>query len=186
MAMRDDTHLREHCLSSESVFDGRLLKVYRDQVALPDGSQGVREYIKHPGAVVIIPCLDNGNLLFESQFRYPVDQVCLELPAGKIDPGEPIEATAVRELLEETGYEAKAWRYVGYFLPCIGYSNERIEVFEARGLIQVSDQQLDDGEFLDLLELSLADVKAAIAHGKLTDSKTLSALQIWQCGQEIA
>lgn len=184
MSNLPEDHLREHCLSTESVFDGKLLKVFRDKVALPDGNQGVREYIKHPGAVVIIPCLDNGNLLFERQYRYPVGQVCLELPAGKIDLGEPIERTAVRELLEETGYEARSWRHLGYFLPCIGYSNERIEVFEARGLSQVSGQQLDAGEFLDLLELSPAQVREAIARSELTDSKTLSALQIWQCQQE--
>lgn len=180
----EDAHLAEHGLHSEAVFDGRLLKVFRDQVALPDGSIGVREYIKHPGAVVIIAHLDNGKLLFERQFRYPVGQVCLELPAGKIDPEEAIEQTATRELLEETGYTARHWRHLGYFLPCIGYSNERIEVFEAHGLVQVAAQQLDAGEFLDVVELSLPEVRASIARGVLTDSKTLSALQIWQCQQE--
>lgn len=184
MSIQDDAHLREHCLSTESVFDGKLLKVFRDKVALPDGSEAVREYIKHPGAVVIIPCLDNGNFVFERQFRYPVGQVCLEFPAGKVDPGEAIKTTAQRELLEETGYRAEVWRYLGYFLPCIGYASERIDVFEARGLVQVSGQQLDEGEFLDVLELSMADVQMAIAQGQLTDAKTLSALQIWQCQQE--
>lgn len=169
-------HLHEETLASEQVFDGKLLDVRRDRVRLPDGNEGVREYIVHPGAVVIIPVLDNGDLLFERQYRYPVGRAFLELPAGKIDPGEEINATATRELLEETGYEAAEWRYLGVMHPCIGYSNERIEIFLARRLTQVSAPQLDHEEFLDILPLSMGEALAAIQAGELTDAKTITAL----------
>lgn len=169
-------HLHEETLASEQVFEGKLLDVRRDRVRLPDGNEGVREYIVHPGAVVIIPVLDNGDLLFERQYRYPVGRAFLELPAGKIDPGEEINATATRELLEETGYEAAEWRYLGVMHPCIGYSNERIEIFLARRLTQVSAPQLDHEEFLDILPLSMGEALAAIQAGELTDAKTITAL----------
>lgn len=169
-------HLHEETLASEQVFHGKLLDVRRDRVRLPDGNEGVREYIVHPGAVVIIPVLDNGDLLFERQYRYPVGHAFLELPAGKIDPGEDIAVTATRELLEETGYEAGEWRYLGVMHPCIGYSNERIEIFLARQLKQISAPQLDHGEFLDILPLSMGEALAAIQAGELTDSKTITAL----------
>lgn len=169
-------HLHEETLASEQVFHGRLLDVRRDRVKLPDGNEGVREYIVHPGAVVIIPVLANGDLLFERQYRYPVGHAFLELPAGKIDSGEDIAVTASRELLEETGYVAEEWRYLGVMHPCIGYSNERIEIFLARALTQVSAPQLDHGEFLDILPMSLADAVAAIRSGEMTDAKTITAL----------
>ena len=168
--------LEERTLASEPVWRGKLLDVRRDRVALPDGSEGLREYIVHPGAVVVIPVLANGNLLFEEQFRYPVGQVFLELPAGKIDAGEPIETTARRELLEETGYSAECWRHLGVMHPCIGYSNERIEIFLATGLRPEGGQQLDQGEFLELVEVGLADAVLAIRDGRITDAKTITAL----------
>lgn len=168
--------LDEHPLSSEQVWRGKLLDVRRDRVRLPDGHEGVREYIVHPGAVVVIPVLADGRLLFERQYRYPVRQTFLELPAGKIDPGEPIEATARRELLEETGYTAESWRYLGVMHPCIGYSNERIEIFLATGLHRQGAQQLDHGEFLELVDFSLEESLAAVRNGAITDAKTITAL----------
>lgn len=170
--------LSESQLESRLEFDGRLLKVYRDRVRLPDGTEGVREYIKHPGAVVIIPVLDNGDLLFERQYRYPVGRVFWELPAGKIDPGESVEQTAVRELLEETGYEASSWQYLGVMHPCIGYSDERIEVFLARGLRQISQPMLDDGEFLEIFPLAPTLIRDYTLEGEITDAKTLTALHL--------
>ena len=161
---KDYPHLHEAQLDSRQVFKGRLLDVRSDRVSLPDGNESVREYAIHPGAVVIIAEQDDGRLLFERQYRYPVRQVFLELPAGKIDPGEDILNTAVRELLEETGHSASDWRYLGVMHPCIGYSNERIEIFLARGLRRESAPQLDHGEFLDLLS------------GEITDAKTITAL----------
>ena len=126
--------------------------------------------------MVIIPVLNDGRLLFERQHRYPIRQTILELPAGKIDPGEDIALTARRELLEETGYEAADWRYLGVMHPCIGYANERIEIFLATGLNRVRDQQLDAGEFLSLLSLSLDEAAERVRHGEITDAKSITAL----------
>lgn len=171
-----DSHLREAEVDSESVFRGVMLDVRRDHVRLPDGNVSVREYIRHPGAVVILAQLPNGNLLFERQFRYPLRQVFLELPAGKIDPGETLHETAQRELLEETGHQAEAWEHLGTMHPCIGYSDERIEIFLANGLRAVGAQALDHNEFLDVLQLSPAAAREAIFAGEITDAKTIAAL----------
>jgi ADP-ribose pyrophosphatase len=174
--MIDDLELVESKIASETVFKGRLLEVRRDRVRLPNGEESLREYVIHPGAVVILAFLDNGNLLFERQFRYPLRRVFLELPAGKIDAGEDIQHTARRELLEETGYEATDWTYLGVMHPCIGYSNERIEIFTARGLRRTGPPQLDANEFLEVLELSPAEARQAVWDGRITDGKTISAL----------
>lgn len=170
-----DKHLEEIELASELAFDGKLLQVYRDRVRLPDGKEAQREYVRHPGAVVVIAVLDNGKLLFERQYRYALRRAMLELPAGKIDAGEEILECAKRELREETGYEARDWRYVGVMHPCIGYSDEHIEIFLARGLAHVGDA-LDEHEFLDVLEVPLDDALAAVIDGRITDAKTITAL----------
>jgi ADP-ribose pyrophosphatase len=175
--MQDDhRHLHEESLASVQVFKGKLLDVRCDRVKLPDGHEAQREYIIHPGAVVIVAVLDNGELLFERQHRYPLHRAILELPAGKIEPGEAILDTATRELLEETGHSAVDWRYLGVMHPCVGYSDERIEIFLARGLRRESGQQLDHGEFLDVLSLSLNDALEAVRRGEITDAKTTTAL----------
>lgn len=175
--MQDDhLHLHEATLDSVQVFKGKLLDVRCDRVKLPDGHEAVREYIVHPGAVVIIAVQENGELLFERQHRYPLRRAILELPAGKIDPGEDILNTAIRELLEETGHSASEWRYLGVMHPCVGYSDERIEIFLARGLCRKSAQQLDHGEFLDVLSLSLSDALEGVRSGAITDAKTVAAL----------
>lgn len=170
------THLHEARIDSEQVFDGVLLDVRRDRVRLPNGAESVREYVVHPGAVVIIAVLDDGALLFENQYRYPLQRDFLELPAGKIDAGEAIETTARRELLEETGYVAAEWKHLGVMHPCIGYSNERIEIFLARGLEKVAAPSLDHNEFLDVLTLRLPEAVAAVREGRITDAKTVTAL----------
>lgn len=172
-----DNHLRESIVAGEEVFSGGLLRVRRDTVRLPDGKQAVREFVCHPGAVVMIAELPNGKLLFERQFRYPLDSVFLELPAGKIHPGEDILLTARRELQEETGYVAEHWHHLGLIHPCIGYSDERIEIFFARGLSHVG-HALDDGEFLEVHELDLAEALDAVRDGRLTDGKSVAAL-LW-------
>lgn len=169
-------HLHEQPLDSSQVFSGRLLDVRRDRVRLPDGSDGIREYVVHPGAVVILAEQADGRFLFERQHRYPLRRVFLELPAGKIDAGEDIRHTAIRELREETGHSAAEWRYLGVMHPCIGYSDERIEIFLARGLCRESAPQLDHGEFLDVLSLSLDEAVAAVRCGEITDAKTITAL----------
>lgn len=174
--MSHDSHLIETEIASEQMFRGVMLDVRQDRVRLPNGQESVREYILHPGAVVILPLLPNGNLLFERQFRYPLRRVFLELPAGKIDAGEAVIDTAKRELREETGYVAESWEHLGVMHPCIGYANERIEIFEARDLQRIGAQTLDHNEFLELVELSPQAAREAVWRGLITDAKTITAL----------
>lgn len=176
-ACHENDPLQEAQLTTEKVWTGRLLDVRRDTVRLPDGSEGVREYIIHPGAVVIIPVADDGRMIVERQFRYGPGRSFIEFPAGKIDPGEDILNTAKRELIEECGYTASTWNYLGVMHPCIGYSNERIEIFLARGLQALpGGAKLDPGEFLELDWLSLPEAVQAVRDGAITDAKTITAL----------
>src|SRR6202012_3709458 len=128
-----EEHLREETLGSEVVFAGKLLEVRRDHVRLPGGAQATREYIVHPGAVMVVPLLDDGRLVIERKWRYPLARVMIEFPAGKIDRGEPPQQCAIRELIEETGYRAAEWALAGILHNAIAYSNEGIEVWFARG-----------------------------------------------------
>ncbi len=167
--------LTEHLISSETIASGGMLTVKRDQVRLPNGHTSQREYVLHPGAVVVVPVMENGNLLLEKQFRYPLRQVFIELPAGKIDTGEDILETGKRELLEETGYRAKHWVKLGAIHPCIGYSNEVIYAYLAHGL-NAGAHQRDEDEALEVFELSMQEMLAKIDAGEITDAKTISAL----------
>ncbi len=167
--------LAETTLASEEVFDGVLLKVRRDRVRLPDGNTAVRECIRHPGAVLILAQRDDGRMLFVRQFRYPVGHALLELPAGRIDPGEALLDCARRELVEETGFQARDWQRLGMIHPCVGYSDERIEIFLARGLTEVGARP-DADEFLEILHLGIDEAEQAARAGRITDAKTLCAL----------
>ncbi len=167
--------LTETQIDTALVYDGSFIQVYKDHARLPDGSVGMREYIKHPGAVAILALLDNGNLVMERQFRYSPRQEFIEIPAGKIDHGEEILLTAQRELLEETGYMAREWIHLTTAWPCIGFSDEKIEYFLARGLTH-QGRQLDEGEFLEIVELSLTEAIEWIRLGKITDSKSIVGL----------
>ena len=167
--------LTEHCVSSETIASGGMLTVKRDQVRLPNGHCSQREYVTHPGAVVVVPILPNGNVILERQFRYPLHQVFIELPAGKIDACEDILVTGQRELLEETGYRAKDWVKLGLQHPCIGYSNEVIHMYLARGLTS-GEHKRDEDEALQLFEASLEECLAMIQRGEITDGKTIVAL----------
>ncbi|MFO8152462.1 NUDIX domain-containing protein [Thioalkalivibrio sp.] len=175
MTDNDDDSLRETTIASETVFDGALLRVRRDRVRLPDGREGVREWIDHPGAVLIVAQLEDGRIVFVRQFRYPVDRVLLELPAGRIDPGEEPEACARRELREETGYTARRWRRIGTIDACVGYANECIEVFLAHDLTAVGARP-DTDEFIEIAFLSHGKAEEWARNGQITDSKTLAAL----------
>ncbi len=176
--MNDDT-LRETAIDSDAVFDGVLLHVRRDTVRLPNGHTTTREYVRHPGAALIVPILDDGNLLLERQFRYPNQRVFIEFPAGKLDPGEAPLATAQRELREETGYEASRWHTLGEIHPLPAYSDEIIYLFAAGGLT-LHESQRNADEFLELITMTPAEVAAAIDRGDITDAKTLCAFSLWQ------
>jgi len=167
--------LTETELSSETVFQGKLLHVKRDTVRLPNGNETGREYIVHPGAVLVVPVLDDGRLVFERQFRYPLRKSFIELPAGKIDLNEDPLETGKRELLEETGYTARDWRYLATLHPGIGYSDERILIYLASGL-SAGDHRRDYDESLEMFELSLPDAMQAMHRGEITDGKTMIAL----------
>ncbi|MBW8829255.1 MAG: NUDIX hydrolase [Burkholderiales bacterium] len=183
-APADDAHLREETIDSEQVFLGKLLDVRRDHVRLPNGATVTREYIVHPGAVMIVPMLDDGRLVVEHQYRYPLARVMLEFPAGKLDPGESGLSCAMRELAEETGYCAAEWARAGILHNAIAYSSEGIEIWFARGLTK-GDQVLDDCEFLEVDTATLDELLALAQHGGVTDAKTLIGLlwlQNWRKG----
>jgi ADP-ribose pyrophosphatase len=167
--------LKETCIDSAVVYEGDFIRVLKDNVRLPDGSVSTREHITHPGAVAVLALLDNGNLLLERQFRYAPQREFIELPAGKIDQGEELLVCAQRELLEETGYAAGEWTHLATVWPCIGYANERMEYFLARGLVH-HGRNLDDGEFLEVFELSLPEAMDWVRQGRINDSKTLVGL----------
>lgn len=180
-----DAHLREDTVTSEQVYNGHFLDVRRDTVRLPDGRVATREYIVHPGAVMVVPLLDDGRVVVERQWRYPLARVMLEFPAGKLDHGEPPLTCGIRELAEETGYRAAEWARAGILHNAIAYSNEGIEVWFARGL-SLGDRALDEGEFLDVTEMSVEQLDDLARRGELTDGKTLIGLlwlQNWRAGR---
>ena len=170
--------LAEQRISGKQVYAGALLDVRRDRVRLPDGGVTVREYIVHPGAVLIVPVKDDGRFIVERQFRYPHNRAFLEFPAGKLDPGESALATGMRELIEEAGYTASVWTRLGVIHPVISYSTEAIELYAARNLAHVG-AALDPGEFLEIVECSEAALYAAIDEARVTDAKTIAALALY-------
>ena len=181
----DPPHLRETCIESEQVWRGRLIDLRRDRVRLPDGREAGREYIVHPGAVMVVPILDDGRLVVERQYRYPLHRAFVEFPAGKLDGDEPPFDCAVRELAEETGYRAAEWARAGILHNAIAYSDEGIEVWFARGLT-AGPARLEDGEFLDVFTLTLDELEQQAQRGELTDAKTLIGilwLSKWRAGQ---
>ena len=164
--------LTETRIDGETAYDGAFLKVKRDTVRLPDGKRTTREYVLHGGAVMVIPLLDDGRVLLERQYRYPICRVMTEFPAGKLDPDEGALACAERELREETGYSAREFTFLTRIHPIISYSTEFIDIFLARGLTQ-GERKLDDGEFLETFAAEVEQVGEWIRTGEITDVKTI-------------
>jgi ADP-ribose pyrophosphatase len=166
-----DAHLKEERIDTQDLYGGLFLNMKRDTVRMPDGSEAVREYLTHPGAVAIVALLDDGRILLERQYRYPVARVCMEIPAGKLDLGEDPLICAQRELQEETGYTAAKWSYIRRIHPVISYSTEFIDIYLAEDLT-IGQRQLDDEEFLDVFAASLDELLAWVEEGAITDVKT--------------
>ena len=181
-----DDQLRETKITSTTLYKGKLLDVFSDQVRLPDGETSEREYIKHQGAAAILPVFENGDVMLIRQYRYPLDQVFLEVPAGKIDPGEDSAKTAVRELNEETGLTCHQNAALGHYYPSIGYTDEIIYLFVGWD-IEERAQQVDEEEFIQKQRLAFKDVHEMAVNGEITDSKTalllLRAAHWWNTNQ---
>lgn len=178
MNSTDVSGLIEERVRCHELFKGKFLHAFRDEVRLPSGSLATREYVVHPGAVMVIPLLEKGDgelqVVLERQFRYPVGQVMVEFPAGKLDPGEDCFDCARRELHEETGYTALQWAHAGVLHPVIAYSTEFIDIWFARGL-QAGQRQLDEGEFLEVFTATPSQLLEWCRDGLVTDGKTLTA-----------
>ena len=171
--------LLELKISSEPVFSGKLLDVRRDIAKLPNGSESVREWIKHPGATAVIPVFENGDIMLLHQFRYPLSQVFMEVPAGKLDPGESADITGERELAEEAGLQCKQFEYVGHFYPGIGYSDEIIHIYIAWDLSEIPDKT-DDDEFVEPFRVPFKKAVEWALNGEISDGKTIiSLLKAW-------
>lgn len=169
--------LSETRIASVQLVDGLLMKAYRDEVRLPNGETGVREYIKHPGAVIMIPVFENGDTMLIRQFRYPVGKTFYELPAGKLDGNEDKDTAAQRELAEEIGFRAGKLNLIGSFYPCIGYSDERMWLYLGEDLRPV-EAQGDSDEFLETKRLPMTEAIAMVRRGEIDDMKTVAALLI--------
>lgn len=170
-----DAKLREKKLTSKKVFDGKLLQVYSDKAELPDKTTSTREWIKHPGASAVVPVFEDGSIMLLQQFRYPPRKTFIEVPAGKIDPGEDKQITAERELFEESGIKCEQMEEVGSFYPAIGYADEIIYVYAAWGLTEES-QSVDDDEFLLKYRIPFLKALEMIKTGEITDGKTICSL----------
>lgn len=170
--------LTEATVASRLVYPGGFLRVHRDEIRLPDGRSAWREWVGHPGAVMMLPFLDERTVLLERQYRYPLRRHFIEIPAGKLEPDEAALATARRELVEECGYEAAEWRHLATLHPCIAYSDEAIEFYACRDLAHVGSR-LDAGEHLEVLAVDLGDALAWVRAGIITDTKTTFGLLWW-------
>lgn len=172
----DFENLKETQINSEEIYDGAILHVYKDTVTLPNGKPAGREVIRHVGAVGIVPMTEDGKVIVERQYRYPLDMVITEIPAGKLDSkAEDRLAAAKRELQEETGITADEWTEMGVYYPAAAYTDEKITLYLARGL-HFGEQHLDEDEFLNIEAVPLAELVDGVMSGKITDGKTQAAV----------
>lgn len=171
-ASTDDRHLEEVTVESKELFKGSFLHANRDIVRLPDGKETSREYLLHPGAAMVIALLDDGQVVMERQWRHPLSRAFIEFPAGKIDAGEASRDACIRELREETGYRADRITFIATINNAISYSDEHIDLYLAEGLT-AGDAVLDDGEFLDVFAVPVAQVLTWVRDGTITDVKTI-------------
>ena len=174
--MKDFQNLKETKVASREIFQGNIVHLFKDDILLPNGKPATREVIRHVGAVAVVPLTDDGKVIVERQFRYPIDRVATEIPAGKLDSAEEDRLSAAkRELEEETGYTATDWLCLGDFHPTFAYCDEMITLYLARGL-QKGTRHLDPDEFLNIREVPLEELVAAVMDGKITDGKTQTAI----------
>lgn len=173
--MLQSSELLETGITSNEVFNGKLLHVFFDEVSLPDGETATREWIKHPGACAVVPIFENGDVMLIKQFRYPMSQIFWEVPAGKIDSGEPQDQTALRELKEETGLTTNSHQYIGHFYPGIGYTDEIIHIYLAWNLF-LDEQNMDADEFLLKKRIPFTEAIDMVYSGEINDGKTVICL----------
>ena len=168
--------LKEVQTGSHEIYDGVIVHLYKDTVQLPNGNPATREVIRHIGAVAVVPVTDDGNVIVERQFRYPLNEVITEIPAGKLDSAaEDRLSAAQRELREETGYTADNWQELGDFHPTPAYCDENITLYLATGL-HLGQRELDEDEFLNVVAVPLEELVADIMAGRITDGKTQTAI----------
>lgn len=168
-------HLEEKTLSGEQKFDGKVVKLFVDQVELEDGSRAIREVIKHPGGVCVVPINEQNEIYMVKQFRYPFSQVLTEIPAGKLEPGEDHRECGIRELREEIGATAGRFEYLGCLYPTVAYDTEVIHMYLAREL-SFGDQSLDEDEFIDVVKMPFEQALQLVYENKLPDAKTQVAI----------
>ncbi|MCG8372310.1 MAG: NUDIX hydrolase [Balneolales bacterium] len=173
--MTDAKVLVEKTLSSKEVFRGKLLHVFYDEAELPQGGMGTREWIKHPGACAVVPVFENGDIMLIKQFRYSMAQIFYEVPAGKIDPGESQDTTALRELEEEAGLQTEDFEYIGHFFPAVGYADEVIHVYAAWNL-NIVEQKTDADEFVLRTRMPFEEAIQMVHSGEINDGKTVVCL----------
>ena len=168
-------NLKEKMINSDLLLDGKILKVHRDEVLLPNGRTSFREWINHPGAVCCVPILPDGKIAMIQQYRYAVKQEMIELPAGKLDKGEIPEDCALRELEEEIGYRANSLTFLANIHPAIGFANENMWLYLAEDL-KKTKPKLDCDEFIELVPTKLEDAVEMVYRGDITDAKTIIGL----------
>ncbi len=165
----------EKTVSSEMIFEGKIIKTRLDKVELPDGKLANREVVEHPGGVCIVAVNDENEIYLVKQFRKPLEKAIYEIPAGKLDKGEHHRDCGLRELKEETGMSAKTFEYLGHIYASPGFTNETIHIYYAEGLNQ-GDTEFDEDEFLDIEKVSLDKAYQMIMDGEINDSKTVCGI----------